>query len=89
MVLTVTYAASSELAYRAADWWVVDSEGRRYASLGAEAPDPALRSGRLAAGESITANVAFERARGMEIVRLVLTDRSGADLIVVDRDRGA
>ena len=85
MVLSVRYLTAFGMSYDAADWVVVDADGTRYPSLGDRAPAPALESGRIAAGESITGNVAFIRERRVAIEELVLTDGAGRDLVIVDR----
>lgn len=86
MILEVRYVTAGGMAYDARDWVVVDAEGNRYPSLGARAPDPALGTGTLGAGETIVANVAFIRERRVAIEQLVLTDGNGRDLVVVDRN---
>jgi DNA/RNA endonuclease YhcR with UshA esterase domain len=63
----------------------VGSDGTRYPSLGDASPDPALGSGRLEAGTSITGNVAFIRERKVAITEIVLTDGDGTDLVVIER----
>jgi hypothetical protein len=86
LVLTVTYTAITSMSYKGSDWEIEDPDGGRYASLGDEAPDPALGSGRLAPGETITGKVAFVRPPEVsELAWLVLLDRAGNDLVIVDR----
>lgn len=85
MILEVRYFTAAGMDYDAKDWVVVDSEGNRYPSLGAQAPEPALGKGTLAAGETIIANVAFIRERRVGIEQLVLTDGDGRDIVIVDR----
>jgi hypothetical protein len=85
MVLEAVYVADTRMAYSADDWMVQDTEGRRYPSLGADAPPDALASGRLRAGGSVAGNVAFVLQRGVTVESLVLTDGAGRDLVVVAR----
>ena len=86
MILLVRYSTANGMAYDAADWVIVDSDGKRHASLGDRAPSPALGSGTIAAGSSITANGAFIRDPGISIDRIVLTDGKGHDLVSVGRN---
>ncbi|MFN8620229.1 MAG: hypothetical protein U0869_05725 [Chloroflexota bacterium] len=86
LVLTVTYTAIESMSYRASDWLIEDPDGNRYPSLGDQAPDPALGSGRLSPGETVTGKVAFVRPPDVaELAWLVLQDRQGNDLVNVDR----
>jgi hypothetical protein len=86
LVLTVTYTAIEQMAYRGSDWLIEDPDGNRYPSLGDQAPEPPLGSGRLSPGETITGKVAFVRPPDVaELAWLVLQDRSGNDLVIVDR----
>ena len=86
MVLEVRYSTANGMDYDAADWVMVDSDGKRHASLGDQAPLPALGSGTLDAGGSITGNVAFIREPGTTFDQIVLTDGNGHDLVTVDRN---
>lgn len=86
MVMEVRYLTAGGMDYDARDWVVVDADGKRYPSLGARAPEPALGRGTLAAGETIVGNVAFIRERRVAIEQLVLTDGDGRDLVIVDRN---
>lgn len=85
MVMEITYTSAAGMPYDAADWVAVGADGTRYPSLGDAAPDPVLGSGRLAAGETITGNVAFIRERRVGITQLILTDGDGTDLVAIER----
>jgi hypothetical protein len=85
MVMQVRYSTAFGMAYDASDWVVVDADGKRYRSLGDQAPIPALGSGTLAAGGSVTGNVAFIRQLKVSIEQIVLTDGKGHDLVSVAR----
>jgi hypothetical protein len=87
VVLQVRYQTASGMDYDASDWVLVDADAERHRSLGDRAPAPALGSGRIARGGSVTGTVAFIRERGVTIEQLVLTDGEGRDLVIVDRTR--
>ena len=71
-VVEVTYRASAELEYDAADWSVEDEDGASHEWAGTD-PDPPLRSGRLAPGEGITGFVSFQTPSRKDIVSVMLT----------------
>jgi hypothetical protein len=70
-VVEVTYRASAELQYDAADWSVEDEDGGSHEWAGTD-PDPPLRSGRLAPGEEITGFVSFQTPARKDILSVVL-----------------
>jgi hypothetical protein len=85
VVARIRYRARTPIQYAAQDWVVVDSVGRRHPSLGAQAPRPALGSGRVSAGRAVTANVAFDVPFDRTVLELVLTDGAGRDLVSMTR----
>jgi hypothetical protein len=85
MVARIRLEARERLAYDARDWVVEDVEGRRFPSLGDDAPEPALGSGTLEPGGSRVGAVAWELERGVTIAWIVLTDGDGRDLVRVAR----
>lgn len=79
-VLRVTYQATTELAYDAADWMLEDEAGRTYGRAGTDA-EPALGSGSLEAGDEVSGFVTFQVPTRRDVVGIMLV-REGSDPLV-------
>jgi hypothetical protein len=78
-VVEVTYRASAELQYDAAEWSVEDEDGASHEWAGSD-PDPPLGSGRLAPGEEITGFVSFQTPARKGILSVVLSLGEGGPI---------
>jgi hypothetical protein len=82
LVATVEYQATAPLTYDANLWVAVDTTGARHPWAGKD-PSPALGTGSLTAGQSVTGTVTFEVPADQAITALVLRDAAGNDIVTV------
>lgn len=77
-------AGAARLPYDELHWRIEDDNGDRWEPVAAAAPKP-LGSGTLAPEAGRAGGVAFVIPDGVRVRAVVLTDGSGADLVVFDR----
>lgn len=77
-VVSVTFSATAPFAYQAADWEAQDA-ARTLFIPAANDVAPALGSGSLTAGGSVTGNVTFLVPIDTEIAALIFTSEAGGD----------